>query len=259
MSAALVLGFVLLALFAISRGIGQRAARRSFLAELAAELGGSASTNGLQCTYRGVATRFAFETRGSGSHSESWTYVECALPAGYPFTLHVDRHGFFDAGKIERGTMVDVVVGDQAFDGAFRVEGAPAAVVQRVLTAPVRAYLLAQPRVDVATEHQRLRLAVRGWLERRDTAGAALDCATAIAGAVRGASLALDAEAPTAQEGPAYRAIASDAPLQEVRAARAAEVRRVEAVRASRRSGERVAGFLIVAGIIAAAAAFLAR
>lgn len=257
--AAAIAFVILIAIAIVAFAAYQGRGRRNVLAELARAMGGQATSNSAAGTYARVATRLAFESRGTGSTSENWTYVDCALPPGYPFTLHLERHGWFDAGKIERGEMIDVVVGDPPFDERFRIEGAPAEVVRRVLTAPVRAYLMAQARVEVVMKGALLRLAVRGWLDEVATARAAIDCATAIAGGVRDASLALDAELPLAHDGPAYRAIASDAPLQEARAARAAEVAKVDVVRAGRLARQRLMVWGVLIAIFVAFMAMMSR
>src|SRR4051812_1281829 len=44
----------------------------------------------------GVATTVRFTSRGSGSSSEAWTEIDCVLPPGYPLSLDVRRHGWFD-------------------------------------------------------------------------------------------------------------------------------------------------------------------
>lgn len=236
----LIVGGGFVALMALLIGAALRSAREraaaqaAMLAELARGLGGTSTGNGASGTHRGVATALSFTTTGSGSTVQQWTDVTCALPRGYPFTLHLERHGFFDRGAIERGEMTDVVVGDPAFDDAFRIEGAPAEVVRRVLVPDVRRALLAYGRPTIQTSTGDLCLRVNGWLEDLTAARAAIDCAATIAAGVRDASLALDAAVPLVHDGPAYRSVVSDAPLQEARAARAAEVAGVARTRLAR-------------------------
>ena len=99
---ALVVMVVLLAA-AIHAGLSAGASKRSgVLQAVAQELGGTSSGHGLFATVEGVAVSLDYETRGAGSSTESWTYLDAALPGRYPLVLNVDRHGWFDRGKIER-------------------------------------------------------------------------------------------------------------------------------------------------------------
>ncbi|MBK9036517.1 MAG: hypothetical protein IPL61_35595 [Myxococcales bacterium] len=247
-----VVVIVVAAIGGVVWGIVRASTRRDMLRELAASLGGEATSNTAAGQLDGVRVRLEFATRGSGSSSESWTYVDGVLPSGYPLVLHLEEHGWFDAGKIARGEMIDVVVGDLPFDQKFRIEGAPADVVQRLLTPPTRAYLLAQRRVELTTTPGNLRMAVRGWLEQPADARAALALVAGLASGLRAASLALDAEVPmTTGAGGAYRAGPDDAPLRAAREARAEEVARVEATRTARLARQR---FIVIAIAVAIAA-----
>ena len=245
---ALVVMVVLLAA-AIHAGLSAGASKRSgVLQAVAQELGGTSSGHGLFATVEGVAVSLDYETRGSGSSTESWTYLDAALPGRYPLVLNVDRHGWFDRGKIERGEMVDVLVGDQAFDDAFRIEGAPAEVVKHMLTPELRAYLRGHAHVEVRTlEGPKLRIAVRTWLSDRDAIHTGLQMVARLAASLRPVTLALDAQIPTITTGDAYRAMTSDQPLRDARAARVVEVARVESVRQRRRGHE----MAIVLGLFA--------
>jgi hypothetical protein len=195
-------------------------------------------------TFGGVDTTVHYATRGSGNSTTRWTYVDCRLPAGYPLALHVRRHRWLDRGKVERGEMIDVVVGDPPFDDAFLVEGAPAEVVRGILSDDVRDFLLAHARVELETRGEgALRLAMYRWIHADDALRGALDCATAIAGAVRDATLGADAAAQraAAPPEPAYRDLpADDRAVRAARAARAAEVEELEAARAERAARKRI-------------------
>ncbi len=231
-----VIGVVVVLVIAAIIALSLRSAgkRRDALAGLARALGGHSFSNGAEGVFEGVATRLEFETRGSGSSSESWTYIHCQLPTGYPFTLHVAKHGWLDSNGSPRDGVADLQFGDEAFDKRYRVEGAPTDVVRRVLTPEARVYLLVEGNAELMTEDGRLRLAVRGWLEDWSKSGPALTCVARIAAAVRQATLSVEAETPMVQAADVYRGIPSDAPLQQARAARAAEVQHVEASLAGR-------------------------
>lgn len=211
-----------------------RAKRKSLLAELAAHLGGTAGSNDVRGALDGVGVHLQFTTRGSGSSSTQWTYVDCPLPPGYPLTIHLEEHGWFDRGKIERGDMIDVEVGEPAFDEKFRVEAAPAEVVRRLLTSEVCAYLLRSGRVELQTIDGALRLAIRGWLDQVEAAREAIAITVAMARGVRAAHTAVDAEVARPIVGEAYRGFADDRPVRAAQAARAAEVAKVEAIRRGR-------------------------
>lgn len=214
--------------------LAQRSKRQGQLAQLAASLGGQAGSNDVRGALDGVGVHLQFTTRGSGSSSTQWTYVDCALPPGYPLSLHVEEHGWFDRGKIERGDMVDVEVGHPAFDQKFRVEAAPADVVRRLLTPEVCEFLLRQRRAELETKDGGLRLAVRGWLDEIGAAQEAIAMTAAVARGVRAAHHAADAELPRPIVGDAYRGFADDAPVRAAQAARADEVAKVEALRRQR-------------------------
>lgn len=248
MIAVVLVLMVAVFLIAIAAASASASKRKGVLQALADELGGTSTSNGVRGTLDGVAVSLEFETRGSGSSSESWTYLDAALPGGYPLSLNLDRHGWFDRGKIERGEMIDVIVGDAAFDDAFRVEGAPAEVVKRMLTPELRAYLMAHPRIEVRTlAGPTLRIAVRTWLDQHADARRGLWTVARLAASLRPVSLALDAQIPTTTTGDAYRAMPSDQPLREARASRVDEVARVESVRQRRRGNE----IAIVVGLFA--------
>ncbi len=213
----------------------RRARRRTALEILAAHLRGTSNGDHATGTLDGIATTVQFTTRGAGSSSESWTYVTCTLPPGYPLALHVRRHGRNDHAQIARGELVDVRCGDPRFDEAFLVEGAPAAIVRAMLDAPARAFLRATPEVELDTlDDGTLRLAVRGWLEQLDHARPALEHVAGLAGALRRVSAGADREVPLAVTDDPYRPMADDDPLRAARAARAAEVEALRTQRAAR-------------------------
>jgi hypothetical protein len=236
---ALATLFILVTIVVVAVAIARnRAKRRDALQMVVELLGGQALSDDVSVSgsFEHVATAVRFGTRGSGKSAQSWTYVDCQLPAGYPLSLHLRRHRWLDDGKIERGEMVDVQIGDPSFDGAFLVEGAPAEVVRRLLVAEVRAYLQAHDRVDVETRDQGwIRLAVHGWLYDRAALLEALRVASRLALGLRDASLADQPDrTPLAAAGAPYREIADDGAVQQARAAQADEVRGLDAIRTRR-------------------------
>lgn len=168
------------------------------------------------------------------------TEVNGDLPMAYPFVLHVRKYKRRDAAPIARGDMLDLNIGVPSFDGRFRVEGAPAEVVRRVLTDEVQTFLFATNRVRIATKEGWLMVCLPGlWPAGVDDVRPAVQCVAAMVTSVRATWLALDEATPMAHARKmVYRGIPDDAPLREARAAREAEVQHVENLR-RRRSGLR--------------------
>ncbi|MCB9559685.1 MAG: hypothetical protein H6708_04695 [Kofleriaceae bacterium] len=244
MIAVVVIAAVTIVIAAVASAHASQERRKGSLEQLSAWLHGLVEGNAVTGTLDGVKVRLAYESRGSGTAEESWTYVEAPLPPAYPLTLHVEAHRMFDRGKIERGEMVDIVVGDPPFDDRFRVEGAPEAVIRRLLTPSVRGHLLSYDRVEVATVGGQLRLAVRGWLEDVEAARGAIVCAVTLSRAVRVATQAVDEAVPLTSTSDPYRAVADDGARRAARAARAAEVAHVDGLRRERAA--RTGAFLMV-------------
>jgi hypothetical protein len=244
------IGFLGLGLFLVNRG---KAKRRSVLGSAAHLLGGTANeakANAVGALH-GIATTFQLASRGSGSSSEAWTYIDCVLPAGYPLSLNLRRHGWFDSGKIERGELVDVQFGDAPFDDAFLVEGAPADVVRHMFDAAARAWLVATKSIEVTTETGGvLRLAIRGWLETPEKMQPALDLAARVAAGVRDATAAADRAVPLVQTDSPYRPAPDARPLREAREARAAEVAALDATRKQRAANQQLIVFVIIGVVV---------
>jgi hypothetical protein len=230
----------------------QRNKRRTMLEQIGRMLGGGhdgsrtawGSKLGLETTYR-------FATRGSSSNTEHWTEIEIELPP-YPLSFNVRRHGWFDRGKIERGTMVDVIVGDPVFDEAFLVEAAPADAVKRLLDDVVRTQLATYRTVELTTEtkddQKVLRLAIRGWIEQEGDAQRAAELPVRIASRVRAVFAHLEKEAPTSIEGSPYRPMIDGAAARATAAKREAEVAAIELLRTERaRRAKTLAVILFVA------------
>lgn len=255
MGVVFVVGVLMVVAFAVGLSSIQR--RRGALSDIALAIGGTAVGNRATGVHHGVATRFAFTKRSSGKSSENWTEITAELPAKYPLEIFVRRHAWLDHGKIERGTMVDVVLGDPAFDDAFLVEAAPADVARILIDAPARSLLAGEPVVELSTtdvDGQRvLKLATRRWIETSSEAVRLIDATTLIASRVRDAFAQADAAVPVAETGSPYRAIA--APQLDRANDRSAEVETVRALRAERRvRGTALAFGLVIAAILAAVA-----
>jgi hypothetical protein len=90
---------------------------------------------GLPVTYRHV------DRSGGDLFAAWWTEVEVEIPK-VPLALYLRRAGAGDHEQVAQGGMVDVAVGDAAFDAAFVVEGAPAELVVQLLDEDLRELLL---------------------------------------------------------------------------------------------------------------------
>lgn len=260
-----VVGFIGLAIWAVMRG-NQR--RRTALEAIASKLSGAADVKHANAsgTLAGIPITLRYTTRGSGSNSESWTEIDAQPPAGYPLSLTLRAHGWFDGGKIERGDLVDVIVGDEAFDKRFLLEAAPADVVRHLFPPELRAYLMSRKHLSLETTKVAdagtlvLRLSVRGWLEKPEDFTPALDQMAALAARVREAHATADqAVAPAEPGGAPYRPTLDAAPARDARAARAAEVAQLEAVKAGRAATSKLITWIFVIIFIVVVLALMAN
>jgi hypothetical protein len=189
---------------------------------------------------KGVPTAVRFALRGTGYERTSYerrrTEIDVHMPSGYPLSLHVRRHEWTDLHQIERSAMVDVQIGDAAFERAFLIEAAPARIARLLLDTSVRR-LLASYDAAVLTNEQRdgkpvLRLSVPSWLGN-EAITVAVDVLVAVAKALRDAYAAVEATA-LRDAGSPYRPQLDDAQVDAQRSELAKEVELVEALRAKR-------------------------
>ena len=253
-------GFIM---WAVAASLRQAERRKTTLGQIAEHLRGSHDASTASGKSHGVAVTFRFESRGSGSNSESWTEIDVEVPRAYPLSLHVRHHGSSDRASIASGEMVDVQLGDAAFDEAFLVEAAPADVVRILLDHDARGLLAAHPRVELDTvdvgERRVLRLAILGWVEQTATATAAIGAVARIATRVREAFAAVDRTIAVQDKGAPYRPMLDDQPVRDAEAARSHEVTAVEAIRTARLArGNSLAGLVLVT-LIAIALAMICR
>jgi hypothetical protein len=128
----------------------------------------------------GAAIEIRFVTRGAGSYSESWTEVEAAVdPAGLVLALR--RQTPDEASLVREGLAVDPQTGDFLFDRAFVVEAAPADVALALLSAEIRAGLLALRDVALVTGEAGVRLERREWISEAPTLRAFAELAAKVA------------------------------------------------------------------------------
>lgn len=106
---------------------------RKALGKILAQTGGELiSHHQIRCRRRGHEL-WLFRDRNRGT-----TILTSPLPAGYPLTIDVRRRGI----RILGNGVPSLDLGDVQFDKAFRVEAAPAAVVELLLGVGARSFLL---------------------------------------------------------------------------------------------------------------------
>lgn len=244
-------------IFAISMAAakGQDAARQTRLQAIANALGGQAAGSGLNCTRHGVIVGYAFVTRGAGSTSESWTEVDVTLPRGYPISLRVVR-GQPAVHAVRSGAVIDVEVGDPAFDDVFLIEAAPSDVVKQLLDPEARAFLAGYSQGVLTTEtvgdRTVLRFAVPGWDETITGATAAIEGLSRMAGRFRDAYAAADAGVPMRSAGSPYRPELDDRPAHDAAAVRTSELEALATLKERRAADARASGvaILVIIGVI---------
>jgi hypothetical protein len=245
-----VVGFIGFIVFAIHSGAKQRIQREELLGQLGKTLDGS-SDPATQCasgTVRGTDVRFRYVTRGSGKHAVRWTEVDAELPAKYPLRVFVRKQGWLDQGKIDRGELIDVVVGHSYFDDKFVVEAAPADIARILFDERACSYLLALEQqwwIEVTTESWEtkpvLRLNIRGcWLDDLLGAERAVEAMAAIAGRVRDAYVALETAPEVTDQGSPYRPMLDDKAARRAADARLEEVAKLDAIRTEREARQKM-------------------
>ena len=232
----------------------------SVLEMLQAQYGGETSINefrehgpGWRGTRHDVNIALFFATTGTSKSPERWTFVDVALPENYPLVLQVCRHGWFDSGRVARGTMVDVLIGDAAFDDAFRVEAAPADVASNLIGPRLQAFLLLHPKATLTTDERRpiVRLAFAGWHDITESKQAVLamtQLGRRLAPAYQAANEAVEVDS----DGNPYRDhVVDEAPLRAARRGRIDEIHQLEAILANRK---RVSNMIVGIALLAVVA-----
>lgn len=123
--------------------------------------------------------RVDLTTRGSGSSKTSWTEVGVVVSTTVQLSLRPQT--LVEAGLTRMARGVDVIVGDEAFDRAFIVDGAPADAVREVLgDAPLRQRLVSLRSAELTQSHAEICLAKKGWVAP-DVLGLMVACAVDLA------------------------------------------------------------------------------
>jgi hypothetical protein len=184
----LVLG-VAVAIIAATANVTGRSATNDRLMALAHKLGGRiVSGNEVAGVSNQVHISYRLVTRGAGSNTEQWTEVRAQIPEAYPLAIYMRRQGWLDRGRIERGELVDVELGDATFDARFLIEAAPADVIAKLFDAQARGFLMKQGDVTLETQTshgKHLVLSLRGWNDEPARAELLVDQVVRIARRVR--------------------------------------------------------------------------
>jgi hypothetical protein len=238
MEALVAVGVIaVLALVLSVVGMGQKRTveRAGGLSALRALLEGATAdaTDRVAGTFRGIPVRWVYATRGAGSSATSWTEITVTLRPGAPVQLSLRPQTRREERLRDEGLVIDLVLGDVAFDDAFVVEGAPADVVRALLDDALRAALLAaRPELDLTDG--KLDLAWMGWTEDADGIRRALELAIMVAERVPAAVASADAKLEQPRTGPAFREERDAEAERAAKAARAAEVDKLRQVRSQR-------------------------
>ncbi len=258
-SGVLILGVVGALIALIGRSFAKaKALRVTKLQLIAAFLGGEQDASSKAWGSRfGPKTTVELATRGSGSNAETWTHIHVELPAAYPLALHIRRHVGGDRQLVDRGKMVDVIVGDPAFDQAFLVEAAPADVVRELLDVELRGLIASYTDVDLETIEdgdgtRSFRIGIRPWLQEVDQVRRPVELMAKLGSRVRDAYAKADAAIEQPLAGDPYRPVVDARPVLEAQAAREAEVGKVKAMREGRAAKARVIAMmtLVLIGLI---------
>lgn len=164
-----------------------------------------------------------------------WTEITAELPDKLPFVMALRPQGWLDRQRADRGSLVDVEVGDGAFDAAYVIEAAPAEVVRALLTPARRAALAGYGKIRIITEQgplRLLRLRIPAVLDDLPAARPALELAVELATGVREAYAAVEAAADVQLVGAPFREHRESSGEQEAALRRVDEVRQLEAKRA---------------------------
>ena len=251
----LLVGFFI---WAIVASQNEKKKRLATLATLAKQLGGTSTEYSVGGEVAGTEVKLHYETRGAGKSKTYWTEVDAEFPDKYPLAFFMQKHGWGDAGKIARGDMVDVIVGDAAFDRAFRVEAAPADVARVLLHDRARGYLLQLAEklwfeittVRTPGAKPQLRLAIRSWIVEPGDAMAAIEAIASIASRVRDAYSAVEVAAEHTEESSPYRPMLDDTRARNAADARLAEVRKVETIITERAARQQLVAIVIIVGFV---------
>lgn len=206
---------------------------RQRLAAIGELLGGGSNFSSAWGSALGVRATLRWQ-RKDRDNRQPWTEITAELPANLPFVMALRPQGWLERRSIDRGKLVDVVVGDGAFDAAYVIEAAPADVVRELLTPARRAALAGYGKIELVTQAgppPRLRLRIPAVLDEPHAAKPALQLAVDLATGVRQAYAAVEAAVAAQRVGAPFREQLIAIDDQEAAQRRVDEVRQLEGKR----------------------------
>lgn len=233
MDPGIVFVIVLVSIFATGGAAFFVVRERQRLAAIGELLGGGSSFSSAWGSALGVRATLRWRRRDR-DRRQPWTEITAELPAKLPFVMALRPQGWLDRRSIDRGKLVDVVVGDGVFDAAYVIEAAPADVVRALLTPARRAALAGYGKISLCTEAgapPRLRLRIPAVLDEPHIAKPALQLVVDLATGVREAYAAVEAAADVRLVGAPFREHLDPVGEHEAAQRRVAEVRQLEAKR----------------------------
>jgi len=170
-------------------------------------------------------------TKG-GDSATLYTTIEATGPK-VPLVLELRRQGLMGSILAKAGLAVDIEIGDPSFDRKYIIEGAPEAIVKKVLDQHVLESILRQrPRI-IHLESGRLGFEFRGWRITRLQIDDMLAIATQLVGRAHGIFEAAEAALTIKGDSPYREAIDATAANQ-ARREREKELRNLRSIRARR-------------------------
>jgi hypothetical protein len=225
------------------------------LEQIARDLDGMTQGSSVVGRRHGVDVLLSLTTRGDSSNTQPWTEVRADLPAKYPLELHVVHQDQGHERDVRDGMMVDITVGNAAFDAAFVIEAAPTDVVRQLLDTDTQQQLVnlfalgRHCKLETVREGERVLLAlhVPEWLDTLALAMPAIELVTGLASRVR------DAYTPRedAVRGGPFRAEPDGAAERADAAERTADVAHTLEVRRRRKERDRRFAIAFVVGLLA--------
>jgi len=230
----------------------------SRLAPIAAYLDGTYDGNSATGRRDGVAVTLQYiATQGTGSQIEYGTAIDVELPTAYPLTIYLRPRGARDDALVRDGQLIDIELGDAAFDHEFLIAAAPGDVVRSLLDREACAFIARYARATLLTlaagDLRYIRVVLPGWIEDMAEVTAAINACVRVASRVRDAYAAAEVARPAA--GDPYRPWLDGQAARDAESVRATEVAAVDALRSARGLAPRVifsAVWIVLAVAIAA-------
>jgi hypothetical protein len=192
---------------------------------------------------RGRPVVYRRTLRGAGTYSEWW--IEIEIPIGeMPLQLALRPQTAREVRLHAQGLAVDLILDDRRFDEAFIVEAAPTDVVRALLDADVRRRLIAIYPLHLASDTGLIRLEMKADTASDDVARAAVEVLVDLVDRIPRAVVEADRQATRTRV--AYRDNATAA--ADIQAARAAELAKIDVVRAARHEHQRRVAIAVLLG-----------